>query len=140
MESVALAKIKRNPGAFYSYARRHSKTFGGIGPFLDADGNPLEESEAEAMKKQYEKVFSTPKEEAKVENPKEFFKDSLNEHKIDVIHFDVEDIRDAIDQLSPHAAAGPDGVPAILLKKCKIQLSDPLFRLWSKSMESGEIP
>ena len=140
LENVALAKIKRNPGAFYSYARRHSKTFSGIGPFLDTNGNPLKESEAEALKSQYEKVFSTPKEESKVENPKEFFKESPNEQKIDYIHFDFEDIQNAIDQLSSNAAAGPDGVPAILLKKCKFQLSDPLFKLWSKSMETGEIP
>ena len=36
------------------------------------------------------------------------------------------DVRDAIDQLSANAAAGPDGMPAILLKKARDNLSEPL--------------
>ena len=50
------------------------------------------------------------------------------------------DVREAIDKLSTHASAGPDGVPAILLKKCKETLSFPLTILWQKSLVSGEIP
>ena len=46
----------------------------------------------------------------------------------------------AIDELSPSAAADPDGYPAILLKNCKIVLSEPLVILWKASMESGIVP
>ena len=50
------------------------------------------------------------------------------------------DVREPIDKLSVNAAAGPDGVPAILLKKCKDVLSHPLACLWQKSLLTGEIP
>ena len=50
------------------------------------------------------------------------------------------DIEKAIDQLKPDAAPGPDSIPAILLKKCKKTLSKPIYILWKKSLESGEVP
>ena len=50
------------------------------------------------------------------------------------------DIRDAIDQLSVNALAGPDSVPAILLKKARYNLSEPLTLLWNNSLETGNIP
>ena len=33
-----------------------------------------------------------------------------------------------------------DGVPAILLKSCKKELSLPLYYFWRSSLDSGEIP
>ena len=38
------------------------------------------------------------------------------------------------------ASAGPDGVPACLLKTCRKQLAKPLYALWRASMDSGDIP
>ena len=140
LEEAAIAKIKRNPRAFYAYAKRQAKTFNGVGPFLKQNGEPIEESEAEALKIQYEKVFSSPKEEAKIENPKEYFADTESDNNIKNINFSYQDIRDAIEELSPRAAAGPDGVPAILMKKCKDAISIPLEMIWTKSFETGEIP
>ena len=45
-----------------------------------------------------------------------------------------------IDKLSTNASAGPDGVPAILLKEAKENLCFPLASLWQKSIDTGEIP
>ena len=56
------------------------------------------------------------------------------------VTFNYTDVREAIDKLSVSASAGPDGVPAILLKKCKEVLSHPLTSLWQKSLKTGEIP
>ena len=49
-------------------------------------------------------------------------------------------MEDVIDELSSNAAAGMDGFPAILLKKCKIQLSQPLTIFWRKCLDDGYIP
>ena len=70
----------------------------------------------EALNRQYEEVFSKPDEDMKVNDPKDFFKDTNNNHNIRDVHFTYQDVRDAIDQLSAKAAAGPDGIPAIFLK------------------------
>ena len=74
-------------------------------------------------------------------NPAEFFSSSTAEHSHlkDVI-FNSSDIEEAIGELSADSAAGPDGVPARLLKECKFLLSHPLCLLWRKSMDEGIIP
>ena len=52
----------------------------------------------------------------------------------------TEYIKEAIDELSVTASSGPDGVPAMMMKKCRDSLIEPLFILWSKSIDSGNIP
>ena len=42
--------------------------------------------------------------------------------------------------MSESSAPGPDGIPAILLKRCCDALKLPLRILWEKSLELGEIP
>ena len=84
---MALAKIKRNPKAFYAYARRFSKTYSGVGPFIKENGDKINETEAEALRMQYKKVFSTHKEDAKIENLKDVFSNTENENNINEIHF-----------------------------------------------------
>ena len=116
-EDAAIAKIKRNPKVFFSLAKKKEKTFGGIGPFLKENGDPIADSEAEALRKTYEKAFSKPNKEYLVGNPNVFFATSPNEIKIDSIHITRDDIKDSINELSPNASPGPDGVPAILIKK-----------------------
>ena len=56
------------------------------------------------------------------------------------IDFTSEDIEKACQQLSASAAPGPDGVPAVLLKTCRKQLSFPLHLLWRGSLDCGVIP
>ena len=50
------------------------------------------------------------------------------------------DIEKAIDKLSSNSAGGPDGFPAILLKKCKLSLSKHIYSLWRESMDQGQVP
>ena len=40
-ESEALENIKRNPKVFYAYAKKYSKSYSGIGPLVDEDGETL---------------------------------------------------------------------------------------------------
>ena len=141
MEDKAISQIKKNPKAFYAYARKFQKTFAGVGPLINSKGEIISDPAeiAEAQKEQYEKVFSKPNGEKKVHNPNEFFKTS-EKTKISNIHFNYMDVREAIDQLSANASAGPDGMPAILLKEARDNLSEPITLLWTKSLETGEIP
>ena len=75
----------------------------------------------------------------KVTDPEDFFK--IDETtKIANVHFDYMDVRDAIDQLSVNASAGPDGVPAILIKEARDNLCEPLTLIWTKSLQTGDIP
>ena len=56
------------------------------------------------------------------------------------LHVTEVDIIKAIDKLDPNAAAGPDGIPALLFKKCKNALAGPLAKFWNLSLKKGKIP
>ena len=98
------------------------------------------ETIAEKLKEQYKKVYSEQIKEKKVDDAEEFFKETNNEDKMNDIVFTFRDVEEAIDELSVDASAGPDGIPAILLKQCKKSLSEPTTILWKKSLNTGEIP
>ena len=51
------------------------------------------------------------------------------------IQIDRKCIEDAIDELDENSSAGPDGVPAIFLKRTKTAISKPLALLLRKSIE-----
>merc|ERR1712215_325534 len=61
--------------------------------------------------------------------------DDLND-----IEVTEEEIINAIDDLEENSAAGPDGLPAILLKKVKEALAIPLSLMLRKSIDEGKIP
>ena len=46
----------------------------------------------------------------------------------------------AIAEIKVDSAAGPDAVPAILLKRCGTSLTLPLRLLWKSSFEQGVVP
>ncbi|MPC12066.1 hypothetical protein E2C01_004744 [Portunus trituberculatus] len=61
-------------------------------------------------------------------------------HCLDNITFTIADIQKAISELRMNYAAGPDGVPSILLLKCKEALAHPLYKIWCCSLDTGIIP
>ena len=92
------------------------------------------------LREQYNSVFSKPNENFRVEDPALFFSFEDDDEILTNISFDKEDIIDQIDSLSSNAAAGPDGVPAILLKKCKRSIVDGLEILFRKFLKDGDLP
>ena len=60
--------------------------------------------------------------------------------KITDLFFDWEDFCEAIDEIPAGAAPGPDGIPAIMLKKAKVPMSRLLVILFRVSLDQGDIP
>ena len=52
----------------------------------------------------------------------------------------ISDVFDGISGLKQSCNPGPDGVPNIILRKCKFSLCLPLFQLFKKSLLSGTFP
>ena len=98
------------------------------------------ESIVEMLNEQYESVFSSPRKDKRISSPLEFFSHNYANEQLDNIIFDREDVVDAINQLNNSSSAGPDGVPSILLKKCRRSLSEPLEILFRCFLQSGTIP
>ena len=141
MENKAVESIKVNPKYFYSYAKKKAKSIPKIGPLLKSKDQLTNDNKemAELLSNQYASVFSTPRDESHPEYEAEDEAEP-NPTKLSDIEFDKADIEAAIDELSSNAAAGIDGFPAILLKKCKEVLSYPLYIFWRKCLDQGHIP
>ena len=142
MERQAVNSIKKNSKYFYSYARKFSKVTVGIGPLINAAAEVIScpIRMAEMLVEQYCKVFSSPKETLK--SAEEIFtqQNVQGYEGLYDIEFSTDDLVEAISEISPSAAAGPDRFPAILLKECRSVLAVPLYMIWRKSLDTGKIP
>ena len=136
-EQQAVDKVHSNPKYFYSYAKKFSKQKRSI-PMLFNEAkrtctNP--EVIANILQRQFSSVFSDPS--ATNINDALFQSPSIKKPFIDdMLAFSVADIMEAIDEIRPGAAAGPDDLPALLLKKCKEALSKPIHMIWQHSMST----
>ena len=128
-EDEAVLRIKSNSKYFFSFARSRQKTKAKVGPFLDGDGkpNPSSDFAAEALRQQYDSVFAKPRPEWSITDIQDHFRVTEGDDSINDIKFGPSDIEKACSELRSSAAPGPDGIPALLLKNCKKQLSKPIY-------------
>ena len=136
-EAKAIEAIKKNPKYFYSYAKKFSSLTNKVGPLLDENNQYTNSSSkmSEILSKQYKSVFSDPGSSSVYSGQSDKAKCNLSD-----IIFTVDDIINAIDELSNSSGSGPDGVPAILLTKCKGPLSEPLLLMWRNCLDLGLTP
>ena len=104
---------------------------------------------ADILNNQYKSVFSSPKTEKIVEDPRNFFKDDKNYSDDDpakILNIDVKvnDIEEAIDSLKSSLKSTEslelDGFLTLVLKKSKKELSQPLSLILKEFLKSSEIP
>ena len=90
---------------------------------------------------QYSSSFSQPDPCYKIENTKEFFSmdDKITGPKLNDVVFTKESIVNAIRDVKNNSAPGTDRFPAVLLKECAEELSEPLYILWRYSLDNGDI-
>ena len=133
-EKKALNAIKTNSKYFFAYAKKFSQTSKSIGPLLNKNNEYTCSSKemADILANQYKSVFSTPIEDSIYSNITPSTNDKLT---IQDFSFDESHIVEAINELSNTSSSGPDGIPAILLKKCKESLKKPLFLLYRKLLD-----
>ena len=138
-EKSAVQKIKTNAKYFFSYAKSFSKVQSNISMLSDKDGVITTDKRkiVDTLQDQFCSVFSKP--DAPGVLPPEFPVPDISSPDPDITVTE-DDIKEAISEISPDSAAGPDGIPAILLKNCADILCVPLQLLWSESMETGCVP
>lgn len=140
-EQKAVESIKRNPKYFFTYAKKFSKVKTGIGPLKDAANRIINcpRKMAEILAEQYQSVCSHPRHSSNL--PYLLFPDELQrELTMNSITFSDSELETAMRELPSSAAAGPDGFPAVLLKKCCSALSSPLANIWRQSLIEGKVP
>ena len=140
-EEQAAEKLKSNPKYFYSNAKKFSRKKTNINLLFDKDGNIKSNPKdiANLLQDQFSSVFSDP---LKTDINAASFTPPPIKHPFsdDMLNFTEQDIIEAIVDIKPDAASGPDEVPVILLKNCKESLAIPLQILWSRSLEKSDVP
>ena len=137
-EKKACEAVKTNSKYFFSYAKKKRKVKSNVGPILDKSTNTMTTNPklmAELLADQYDSVFSVPSTNVPTT--------SISQEDVNTITDIVvscEEIVDAIKELRPSAASGPDGFPAILLTNCHEQLAKPIATLWQSSINNTTIP
>ncbi|XP_068217840.1 uncharacterized protein [Palaemon carinicauda] len=141
-ETRAVCNIKANPKFFFKYYKKFSKMQVKVGPLQSGNGmmsNTPEET-CQILSQQYTRIFLQPTTAKIVLEPAEFFKVHTQHHFTLVnIPFTITDVQEAISELKINSAAGPDGVPSILLLRCKEALALPLYKIWRCSLDTGNI-
>ena len=141
-ESLAVSAIKSNQKLFYTYAKNNAKVKAEIGSLIK---NEVVISDkriiAQVLREQYDSVYSKPDENCLIDDPVTLFSTTNSESpSLTNIDFERQDLVTSIMQISNKSAAGPDNFPAILLKKCSVQLSLPFQILWKASLRCAKMP
>ena len=136
-ERKLIEKMKTNPKSFYTFAKSKCKIKCKVGPLRDTNGELQSSPEkmANILQQNYLKVFSNPTQDVPIVTEKRNSSMILEDFQ-----FSENDIIKAIEAIPIASAAGPDKIPAIILRECKIELSIPLYMIWRKSLDTGEIP
>ena len=138
-ELIALSKIKTNPKAFYSFAKKFKTPVASVGPLLDNDkqlqSDPVRMGSI--LQEQYARAFSNP-DKANLAEVRVSKLVAQSESITDLV-FDEQDVLGAIKAMDRYSAVGPDKFPAIILKECGQVLAPVVTQLWRASLDSGDI-
>ena len=143
-EQKAVDSIKKNSKFFFSYVNKLSKTASKVGPLCADEVHYVSDPKgmAEILSNQFKSVFS-PQREALLSVselfPSENGSTTQNCNITDIV-LTIEKIINAVKELRPTSAPGPDGFPAVLLKKCASVIAYPLLLLYRKSFDEGTVP
>ena len=143
-EYQARAHLKENPIPLFNLVKKLSKKTSKIGP-LKRTKVTENWTEANILNRQYKSVFTVPDPNNIFDDPKSFFQDEddttdNSDAKLNFFSVNESLVSAAIDKLPPKAAPGPDGIPTILLKQLKFELTPVLAVAFAKSLDSGEVP
>ena len=137
-EREAIKCIRKNPKMIHSMiSKKKNRKQKTIGPFKEnnmiiTDGQKITNILKNEYKSQFSEITETD------ENEIDIFK-NIKEDDLNDIDITKEDVMKAIECLDENSAAGPDGVPAILLLKTKNEIAEPLRIILRKSIDETEI-
>ena len=141
-EHVAVSKIIN----FFRYAKRYSICKQEVGPLLNPLNNTLTVNKYEIcclLANQFNSVFTKPKQTSVINDPVTLLHShTTRENDLFLTYITLSDsiIIEAIKELSPNSAGGPEGTPTSLLINCTEEIAPALKIIFSHSLYSSLIP
>jgi hypothetical protein len=142
-EAKVTKELKLNPSAFYKYAAKFSKSTSSIGPLkVGTDSHTSDEATmAELLASHYNTVYSVPRftmVESLIDDT--FTVDpSSQDPQLTSVTFNHESVGKALQSLSGAASPGPDGIPALCLKKGGSLVLTALVDVFTTSMDTSQV-
>ena len=120
---------------FWRYIKSLRKDNTGVAP-LKENGRLYTEPKAKAniLNRQYQSVF-TREDVTSVPTP-----DGTPFPDMPTISISIKGVEALLKKINPQKAAGPDGIPAKILKECAEELAPILTILFTKTLEEGTLP
>ena len=149
-EEIAIENMIKNPKYLYALINKRNKKnrTNEIGP-LEVEGKTFNKGEevANRLTDEYSSEFTEKEvkrnEKGEIINGREEIErlfDKEEDGELTDITIEEKDIKDAIDSMDENSSAGPDGVPAYILKKLRDYLAKPLKLIFRKSLDEGKLP
>ena len=136
LEERTLENIKKNPKLLYSYAKKMNKRRIEIGPIRNEGRlTNVKKEICNILAERYKREFTPRIDNEEIDAE---IRDENCEYLSD-IDVNEADIVQAINEIRNGSAAGPDGVPAILLKKVAHSIAKPLALLLRQSIDTSKI-
>ena len=137
LEAQVASEAKTNPKAFWNYVKGKTKTRTGIADLKREDGSKTKtDSEKAELLNQFFKSVLTTEDSGPLPDPPEYnFTEVLEDLEVT-----EEVVRKHLAKLHTGKAAGPDGLPPLILAKAAVQLAKPLAHLFQLTLDSRTIP
>ena len=137
-EKRVINNMKDNPKVLFDYIKKKKDKDNKIGPFK-IGGEYIDDTKelCRILVEQYNSQYSRSMNTEKISN--EEINNTKEGDLIDIV-FCEEDIVIAINKLNKNSAAGPDGIPSILLINTKEYIKTPLTLILRKSISEGVVP
>ncbi len=139
VEKKIIEKIKENKNQFYNYIKGKTKRKTGIGAIQGVDGilTTNDYEAAEILNQAFQSVF-IKNQEGYPMGPTNKTERKPTENNFKSIT--KEEINKAITKLKEGKAVGPDNISSTFILRCGVEILEPLYVLFNKSLERGQIP
>ena len=120
---------------FWNFIKHQRTDHSGVAP-LKVNGSLITDPlmKAEALNDQFQSVFTRESDLDNIPTPKK------TAATMPRIHITKPGVTKLLRQLNPGKAAGPDSISPRVLKELAEELSDPLTRIFQKSLEEKKVP
>ena len=133
MKTTASDTFKENPKKFWAYVKSIGKEASGVSPlkykdcFLKSDST----SKAKILNEQFVSVFTKEDTSSLPDKGPSPYPSMPN------IEVNWKGVHKLLKELKPYKAAGPDSIPAFILKAAADELAPILARIYQTSLDSG---
>ncbi|XP_072023433.1 uncharacterized protein [Amphiura filiformis] len=133
-----MKNFKKKPKAFYSYVRAKQKVKAGVSQLEDEKGEltKTDQETANVLNNFFKSVFTNEPDGDVPTLPDR----CPGIEKLCGAAFTVDDVEKKLHALKEDKSPGIDQIHPYVLKECKSEMAVPLFKIFTKSLEEGNIP